>query len=843
MKIARVLRAVSLLAALLSTGCATTAMKGTPFFTGDYARRQGPVEDRVNLWPLMYYRDPALSIAWPIVEHVQDEHFALRPLFSVYGLGTTNSREWNVLWPIFQQEEQGDGHIFPLVWWGDDYFNIFPLYWHGGGAGAKHDILFPIWWYTADKDTRQFYLALGLLGSVREPGARSWWAFPLAGDLRDADGSRYAYQLWPLLHQARNAHGDRRLNACLPLWWWSRDGNAEKFCSLLWSQGHTKDGTDWSLLFPFYWSFSGDAQKGFYTLLGGYRKEGDEASWLLPLLLSGGTTSPRGRDTWLLAGLGRWQHDRESQVNRLLPFYASSSNASGTQFFSIPWSSVQARDGSGWSLVPPLYFNRHDAETGLTLSPFYFAGHDDRARSDWHAVFPLYYSGSNNGTRTFATLLGGREDADDGRSWTIYPLLSKCGNRGGTNDWWVLAPLAHFKWDDVRSSSHVLPLYYRDSASGTFVSLPYAAFREGERRRDIVPPLLSWRTHDGTNADWWVLGGLGHFSSGPAARPSHLIPLYYHNPARGFVLSPLYAQWSDSDGVTRIIPPLLGGATKRPDGTDWFALLGLAGYSTSTTGAGSHYLFPLYAWKAESYFYNPVFGWKRDSFAYYATPLVGSWGDEKRGGSWFFPIYSASHSTLPDEHRSRFLWAFHTERTNYARTSFFPLFSHTYHGDLDLPLEEGWRKRRGSETSFLLLGWHENLRGTWQIDGHSTKGRTRAHGFFPLWNYRTKSDDEGRREDTFNLLWKLYDSKRQVVPLATAPGGTNDYARQSVLWRAWHYEKLNGDVSADMIPFITYDRRQDGFTKYSFLWRVFRWERDPTGKRKLDLLMIPVLRD
>ena len=59
-------------------------------------------------------------------------------------------------------------------------------------------------------------------------------------------------------------------------------------------------------------------------------------------------------------------------------------------------------------------------------------------------------------------------------------------------------------------------------------------------------------------------------------------------------------------------------------------------------------------------------------------------------------------------------------------------------------------------------------------------------------------------------------------------------------WRVWHYERLNGDVSVDMIPAITYDRKQDGFKKISFLWRFFRYERSTAGAKKLDLCFIPV---
>jgi len=49
----------SALLLLFFAGCATNAMKGTPFYTGEWEERTGPVEDRVALWPLVYYRASA----------------------------------------------------------------------------------------------------------------------------------------------------------------------------------------------------------------------------------------------------------------------------------------------------------------------------------------------------------------------------------------------------------------------------------------------------------------------------------------------------------------------------------------------------------------------------------------------------------------------------------------------------------------------------------------------------------------------------------------------------------------------------------------------------------------
>jgi hypothetical protein len=124
-------------------------------------------------------------------------------------------------------------------------------------------------------------------------------------------------------------------------------------------------------------------------------------------------------------------------------------------------------------------------------------------------VLPLYYASEHAGGHTFATLLGGRETAADGQRWSIYPLLSRVGERGGTNDWWLLAPLSHFRWDGTESRSHVFPLYYRDTATDTLISPLYADWLDEQGRNTLIPPLLSWRSQRGPADDWWLLAGWG----------------------------------------------------------------------------------------------------------------------------------------------------------------------------------------------------------------------------------------------------------------------------------------------------------------------------------------------
>ena len=68
---------------LAAAGCATSSMKSTPFYSGSERIYTGRVEDRVNLWPFAYYREPALSVLWPIYSQT-DDHLAIRPIYSQY---------------------------------------------------------------------------------------------------------------------------------------------------------------------------------------------------------------------------------------------------------------------------------------------------------------------------------------------------------------------------------------------------------------------------------------------------------------------------------------------------------------------------------------------------------------------------------------------------------------------------------------------------------------------------------------------------------------------------------------------------------------------------------------
>lgn len=57
-------------------GCSSVYMKASPFYSGSDSVYKVPVEQRVNLWPLVYSRDPALSVIWPLYTQGADCWYA-----------------------------------------------------------------------------------------------------------------------------------------------------------------------------------------------------------------------------------------------------------------------------------------------------------------------------------------------------------------------------------------------------------------------------------------------------------------------------------------------------------------------------------------------------------------------------------------------------------------------------------------------------------------------------------------------------------------------------------------------------------------------------------------------
>ena len=892
--------------ALFGAGCATTEMKGTPFYTGEYTKRQGPAEDRINVWPLFYYRDPALSVLWPFLDFT-DTHMAFRPVFSVYGLDRSN-HQYNVLWPLAQFDRHTrDNRILPFFWGGgtqpaDDYRVGFPLYWHFGHPLNDQvgglDALFPLW--SVDRhgpNQASVFCPWPLVHFMHDGRDSGWHVFPLAGSY--GDGNKYfRFQAAFLADQWGNQGQDRHGSLVLPFYIYGRNKDDWGFYSLPWSCGQNADNR-WQCLFPVY-----------------YHHQGVDGSLTLSPLWLQGTSADAAQGGW----------------SALLPlFYHSYSDKTSTTLSPL-WLSHTAADPSrtSWSALLPVYYHGQNQDSHLLLTPLWSQGAS--SNSNWQFLLPLYYARQDGADKFWATPLGGlRTDAGQ-RTWMIYPLLSWGTPHADGGEFWALAPLIHADWNASNTVSHVIPFYYynsgthtllsplwarwvaggttttvvppalswlsRDAASSdlwlalglgkfswgarpgaqylvpffyqdreqqTFLSLLWARWVAGGTTTTVVPPALSWLSRDNASSDLWLALGLGKFSWGERPGAQYLVPLFYQDREQQTFLSLLWARWVAGGTTTTVVPPALSWLSRDHASSDLWLALGLAKFSWGAQPSSSH-IFPLYYHDPRTHeFYSLFYGCHpgNEGFTYFATPLAAvRHGDQT--GSWLFPLYSHARDVRSGEVDNWLLWGNHWERDGVSRSVFFPVFGYHNFGPRDRAPKPGQRWAHFGKDFFCLpICWYRNETyvrpSPEEIKQACAPDRKPAavpapqlplvredkfqHGVFPLWSHsKVATPAQGRlNTDGSCLLW-LYDYKREVTPLTKAPAGTNDYARARVLWRLWHYERLNGDVSLDVFPGFTYDRKTDGFKKVSWLWRFFRYERGPAGARKLDLLFIPFMR-
>ena len=428
------------LAAMVSlvvmSGCDSVQMKGTPLYTGEYSRPQAPPEERVNLWPLAYYHEPALSVLWPVGEWTED-HRALRPLYSVYKLDKERHAH-NVLFPLSHFDFDEKLHwILPFVWGGTDgkeHAALSPIVWW---ERNKYFVLFPVFWY-APKD----YVSL----------------FPLFIRNR-MSGGHDTHILWPIVR---------------------------------WKNTTKEKG--WRV----------------WPLVGSYTKGDKRRRYLL----------------WPLCHENR--NDAKKSVSRVvLPLYFS-----------------KHQESQGWDFVLPIFWRSYKPNVSTMLTPLYSSGHDKKDR--WQLLFPFFYRSRSEKHQTFVTPIIGHAKSPSHDTWSVIPLVSWFTRDRDKRDLWIVGPLAHFAWGGGRHKSHVGPVYYYSSESGTL----WTPIAGGNLSKDkgffnLLGVVYHQRWWKGEQWSWsavlWAISAWDRNHS----KGSRFWPLYSHerrkNDGRknGFVLWPL----------------------------------------------------------------------------------------------------------------------------------------------------------------------------------------------------------------------------------------------------------------------------------------------------------------
>lgn len=801
-----------------------------PVFWGDdyaavfplYWHNGTPSESRGfdALFPLWIFNnapgpDYSLHLLWPLFNRKHD--------------GPTSG--WR-LWPLYAdwRGDYGDYHgwyAWPLGWrWGDATHHarlLLPLFYQASAPGSStfasllggwHDdarqswgYLFPLGFHHRDDKAEGWYTLLG--GSRTDAnGDGFWYAAPALawGSRSGADRSVWAggplfhygnagktasSHLLPLYFKSESPaeslfvslpyshHRDARgsWNLVPPVWFHHQDDAGSFSITPLYMWGRdNRTGVPWSAIPPLYYHHEDDGGDTFLSpLLSTWTGAHDTRHTLLPPLLSYYSSGEGRRDLWTLAGLGHlsWGEDRGSSY--LFPLYYKNRNLT----LSPLWSSWESTDGTrDVRVVPPLlsWLDRDTDSTSLHLLLAWakFSG-GEKPENSW--VFPLYYRNPETGTLlspAYARWTAGHDSA------TALPLLLSWVDREPDNtSAYLLLGLAKFSGGKEPEDSWVVPLYYRNPASGTFLSLPYARWRENDREGVSIPLLLSGYSESPGERNLWLL--LGLYGRSWSTRPggdssSWLVPLYASG--KDYFLTPLAGRWKSNTTFTYVATPLAG----------W--------RSGATRGS---WLFPLY-----SYASDPV---EHTTRLWYLP-----WGHYESRGS------SSSSSLFPFYRYENDAWTDEALASETQGRTWNVLYLAAYENRRS-PLTEWDRATRQSKRTGMVY--------------HA------ANRFFPLWSYdRTTNTKTERLEKDFSLLFFLQDYAKKK-DLADAP--KTDFVRTRVLWRLFRYQRDHDDVTVDVFPAITYDRTGDSMRKASFLWRGFRYERKE-GQKAVDLLFLPVWR-
>lgn len=784
----RLIPIVLLVAAV--AGCATSSMKSTPFYSGSERVYTGKPEDRVNLWPIGYYREPALSVLWPLFS-LTDDHLAVRPIYSQYRQDGKDSGydEFNFLWPFCQFDTKHDEHrIFPL-YWGDKHVDLFPLVWW---RFDKSFTFFPLAWWKKDRYFNVFPLwwsdrSHKLLLPFYYQDDNTLTVIPFYGSTKHVDS--FSQWIGPYGRYRNEKHPERDYDWCLPFYY--RD--ATSFGTMLFGWDRN-DRSSWA--FPLYYK----DHESFFSLPWVSGQDKDSSWWIVPPLLSGGGSDKTGSFNAYLLGLagqktkadgdsGQWvfplfYRDRESL---LTPFYGYIDD---DHFYSPLWVSEHDRETGAdfWCVPPILSWGTSTGDEWAQRYLFGVYGRDGKGEETSSWLFPLYYSDKDR----FVTPLYGQTDKSN---WCV-------------------------------------PLWYKNDKY--LLTLPYCTWwkKNGDWDGSFVLPALT------------CFGSNGDFASllwGRTEKENWLLPLWWKDEQK-FVSLLWCWNWSNHSD-TYVVPPLLSWVeSSDTDEKEMRLLLGLGGVDTKRNGdVECSWAFPLY-YNDDDAFISLPFAHVKDAFTY-VTPLFGITHEQNKKGAWLWPLYGWANDTNMEAAEAQMnadrldpKIVVKTHATEWQKGS----TSYWYEATGAISAHDSSWRLSGLSTSDRWIQWHAHER-TVTATGSSEfgnffayKSEDRREVVFDSKTREKVSDEENGESGIFcNFLWH---SKHEASK-------GHEYDMKSILWRFWHYEKLNGDVTVDSFPFFTYDSKTNGFSKTSLLWRLFRNEYDPKeDKRSVDVLFIPVWR-
>lgn len=732
---------IAILGIGLLSGCKMKEFSSTPFYEGNTVKYTGAVEDRVNLWPVAYWREPVGSVAWPLVSFGSD-HFALRPLYSQYmksGMGEYD--EYNVLWPIAQFDTEdrdyrifpffwGRGYsnhryicLFPIAWYNDEFAGVFPFFWSTDKDNTGFCV-FPFFWMEFNPETfcssESLWHTLFPLYYYRSYEAKDdspstskfWMLCGLAGYNR-RDGEFKDHRFWPFYHWERGNFYS------IPYARYQRDDTIKNrfLLGLAGNDSNTNGEYTASWVFPLY--YHNKNKEEFLSPLYGSAKD---SSWLLPL------------------------YYRDSK-KFITPIYGKTQNANWTIPLYYKDNEKLITALGGWNKdmrwLIPLYYKDKDS----FITPLYGRDGDN----EW--LLPLY---TRDKTKFSTALFSKWNDEKKGeKGFFSLPILS--GANWSTNSeksyWYALAGLAGSKTDATGkdSSQWAFPVFLRDNDKG-FYSLPYSWNGGGTSQTNRYFACALAGTRSGKTEGGW------------------LFPVFDYKKDKSFK-SALYS-WD-------------GGGTSK---TNSYYALSLAGKrSGRETG---WWLFPFYNKEKDAaydkeYAYLDMDKLPEEIKIWDAVYTNWTWNAKKecseiksiepiKKGTYFYSYNNADLCLVSDNDRNvsgSIPWKGKEYKITYNHDQGNRL-AYRYEGERKVTFDINTRKKisdleEGESSLFFFL-----YNASHKRDRMTNKSYVSRKVLLKLWDWEEENGDVSL--DVFPGF--TYDSK------------TNGYTKTSFLWRFFRYE-------------------------------------------------------
>ncbi len=636
---------------------------------------------------------------------------------------------------------------------------VTPFYWHFWSPEGRARIVAPFYWRFENYQAQRTVTVIPPFSQTVQPDARSWaiwplfyrstkfgWAAPLLLSFKIEDpGAGTAYGLYG------------------GLYYWNRDGKARSALDLL---------------VPFFASSRSPERAFTYAIpLNFYWRRGERSNLLiLPLLYR--ASRPEGSTTVSLLGYGHsvgesragsilWLYwygrSRTRNYDLALPlFYWSRHDKGGTLgsplgYFSrdggnrrgaVGWLYWFGRKTNGsaydvvfpafWSfrssesnttVVPPFLHLRRRSYALTTLFPVYWSGRDPQRGTAWRLLFPLYFSRTGEGGRTFfwVTPLGGYRRDDDRETRTLTVLLP---------------PIVHRR-DPRRELDVVLGLYwrYRDPADGATTHLlgPFYRRQDPEGSTTTLFPLF-WHFRDTAN------GATAHT----------LLPLYFRrsNPDQTLTAAGVFPLW---------------GYYRRYTEGGWAGGLFPLAFFGRRADRGHGVLFPL-LWHFRD----------REGSATVAAPFFFRFANKNKVAMGIPPLLYFQGRERDDRYHVQFplFWRFSDGKSGIATTVVPPLFLRSGPRGFSVGLfpflfAANWSDH-GHFVVFPLLWRFRDDR----IDRSSTvvlnylyrrHGQETTHALFPLLHFRRGTRPGGKPETSFTLFPLVHYRRTEDTRIFASP--------------------------------------------------------------------------